>query len=163
MTTALVRTRTATLDDVEPVVAMHARCSPATLHRRFHVPVHEVPERLVRRMIAPPRGWSVVADQCGRVVGLGCAGPLSRTELEVGLLVEDAHQGSGVGSRMLRELAREGRVRGYRALICLAEADNGSVLPTVRRAGLDGVATIVDGVLEIVVPLPEARHLLRPA
>jgi hypothetical protein len=64
---------------------------------------------------------------------------------------------------MLRELAREGGVRGYRALICLAEADNGSVLPTVRRAGLDGVATIVDGLLEIVVSLPEPRHLLRPA
>ena len=164
MTTALVRTRTATLDDVEPVVAMHARCSPATLHRRFHVPVTAVPDRLARRLIAPPRGWSVVAEQCGQVVGLGCAGSLSRTELEVGLLVEDAHQGSGVGSRMLRELAREGRLRGYRTIVCLAEADNESVLPTVRRAGLDGVATVADGLLEIVVPLPvRPRGLLRPA
>jgi GNAT superfamily N-acetyltransferase len=164
MTTALVRTRTATLDDVEPVVALHARCSPATLHRRFHVPVTKVHERLARRLIAPPRGWSVVAEQCGQVVGLGCAGPLSRTELEVGLLVEDAHQGSGVGARMLRELAREGSVRGYRAIICLAESDNESVLPTVRRAGLDGVATVVDGLLEIVVPLPlRPRGLRRPA
>ena len=164
MTTALVRTRAATLDDVEPVVALHARCSPETLHRRFHVPVTEVHGRLVRRLIAPPRGWSVVAEQCGQVVGLGCAGPLSRTELEVGLLVEDARQGSGVGSRMLRELAREGRLRGYRAIICLAESGNESVLPTVRRAGLDGVATLVDGLLEIVVPLPvRPRGLLRPA
>ena len=164
MTTALVRTRTATLDDVEAVVALHARCSPETLHRRFHVPVTEVHDRLARRLIAPPRGWSVVAEQCGQVVGLGCAGPLSRTELEVGLLVEDARQGSGVGSRMLRELAREGRLRGYRAIICLAESGNESVLPTVRRAGLDGVATLVDGLLEIVVPLPvRPRGLLRPA
>jgi len=163
MTTALVRTRTATLDDLEPVVAMHARCSPTTLRRRFHVPVPEVHPRLVRRLIEPPRGWSVVAEQCGQVVGLGCAGPLSRTELEVGLLVEDAHQGSGVGARMLRELAREGGLRGYRAIICLAEPDNESVLPTVRRAGLDSVATVVDGLLEIVVSLPEPRHLLRPA
>ena len=164
MTTALVRTRTATLDDVEAVVALHARCSPETLHRRFHVPVTEVHDPLACRLIAPPRGWSVVAEQCGQVVGLGCAGPLSRTELEVGLLVEDARQGSGVGSRMLRELAREGRLRGYRAIICLAESGNESVLPTVRRAGLDGVATLVDGLLEIVVPLPvRPRGLLRPA
>ena len=154
MTTALVRTRTATLDDVEPVVALHARCSPATLHHRFHVPVPDVHDRLVRRLIAPPGGWSVLAEQRGQLVGLGCAGPLSRTELEVGLLVDDAHQGSGVGSRMLRELAREGRLRGYRAIICLAESDNASVLPTVRRAGLDGDATVVDGLLAIVVPLP---------
>ncbi len=164
MTTALVRTRTATLDDVEPVVALHARCSPTTLHRRFHVPVTDVPEPLVRRLIEPPRGWSVVAEQCGDVVGLGCAGPLSATELEVGLLVEDAHQGTGVGSRMLRDLAHEARLRGYHTLVCLAEADNESVLPTVRRAGLDGVATVRDGLLEILVPLPVRRRgLLRPA
>ena len=164
MTTALVRTRTATLDDVEPVVAMHARCSPATLHRRFHVPVTQVHAGLVRRLIAPPRGWSVLAEQRGRVVGLGCAGPLSRTEVEVGLLVEDTHQGSGIGSRLMREVARESRLRGYRTLICLAESANESVLPTVRRAGLDGVATVVDGLLEIVVPLPvRPGTLIRPA
>jgi GNAT superfamily N-acetyltransferase len=162
MTTALVRTRTATLDDVEPVVALHARCSPATLHRRFHTPLTEVDDRLVRRLLEPPRGWSVVAEQCGKVVGLGCAGALSRTELEVGLLVEDAHQGIGIGSRMLRELAREAGERGYRTLVCLAEAANESVLPTVRSAGLDGVASVTDGLLEIVAPLP-ARGLLRPA
>ena len=69
MTIALVRTRTATLDDdVARVVALHARCSPATLHRRFHVPVPEVHDRLVRRLIAPPGGWSVLAAKlrCGR-------------------------------------------------------------------------------------------------
>ena len=164
MTTALVRTRTASRDDVEPVVAMHARCSPRTLHRRFHVPMTDVPESLVRRLTEPPRGWSVVAEQCGEIVGLGCAGPLSPTELEVGLLVEDANQGTGVGSRLLRDLAHEARLRGYRTLLCLAEADNESVLPTVRRAGLDGVAAVRDGLLEIVVPLPARRHgLLRPA
>jgi hypothetical protein len=50
------------------------------------------------------------------------------------------------------------------AIICLAESDNASVLPTVRRAGLDGDATVVDGLLEIVVPLavwPEG-YLARP-
>ena len=164
MTTALVRTRTATPDDVEAVVALHARCSPATLHRRFHAPVTEVHGGLASRLIDPPRGWSVLAELCGEVVGLGCAGPLSRTELEVGLLVEDAHQGSGIGSRILRELAREGGLRGYRSIVCLAETDNESVLPTVRRAGLDGVVTDADGLLEIVVPLRARRgSLLRPA
>jgi len=164
MTTALVRTRTATLDDLGAVVAMHARCSPTTLHRRFHVPLPRVPDRVVRRLLDPPRGWSVLAEQCGQVIGLGCAGPLSGTELELGLLVEDAHQGSGVGSRMLRDLAGEARLRGYRTLVCLAEPDNESVLPTVRRAGLDGVTAVVDGLLEVVVPLPARQSgLSRPA
>jgi len=38
------------------------------------------------------------------------------------------------------------------------------VLPTVRRAGLDGVTAVRDGLLEILVPLPVRRRgLLRPA
>jgi L-amino acid N-acyltransferase YncA len=164
MTTALVRTRPATLDDVPAVVALHDRCSAETLRRRFHVPVSHVPPRLARRLVAPPHGWSVLAEQCGEVVGLASAGPLSRTTVEVGLLVEDLSQGTGVGSRMLRELAEEAAARGFRALVCLAEVDNESVLPTVRRAGLGGVPTHVDGLLEVVVALPgQPRGLRRPA
>ncbi|CAN5537584.1 GNAT family N-acetyltransferase [soil metagenome] len=164
MTTALVRTRPATLADVPAVVALHDRCSPETLRRRFHVPVSHVTPRLAGQLVAPRGGWSVVAEQCGEVVGLGCAGPSSEGTLEVGLLVEDLSQGTGVGSRMLRDLAHGAKQRGFRTLLCLAEADNESVLPTVRRAGLDGVPTLVDGFLEVVVPLPTELHdLQRPA
>jgi L-amino acid N-acyltransferase YncA len=164
MTTSLVRTRRATPDDVAAVVALHGRCSEETLHRRFHVPVTQVSERLARQLVAPRRGWSIVAEQCGEVVGLACAGPVSPTVLEVGLLVEDRHQSTGIGSRMLRDLARDAYARGYRSLLCLAEPDNESVLPTVRRAGLEGAPVVVDGLLEVVVALPARRRgLRRPA
>jgi L-amino acid N-acyltransferase YncA len=161
MTTSLVCTRLATPGDVDAVVALHARCSEETLHRRFHVPVSHVGERLARQLVSPRHGWSVLAEQCGQVVGLACAGPLSPTLLEVGLLVEDRHQSTGIGSRMLRDLSRDAHARGYRSLLCLAEPDNESVLPTVRRAGLEGTPAVVDGLLEVVVPLPARRRGLR--
>ncbi len=164
MTTSLVRTRRAALDDVDEVVALHARCSPDTLQRRFHVPGSYVAPRLARRLVAPVDGWSIVAEQRGCVVGLGCAGALSERVVEVGLLVEDLHQGTGIGSRLLRDLAVEARARDFHTLVCLAEADNESVLPTVHRAGLEGVPTLTDGLLEVVVPLhADARGLERPA
>ena len=164
MTTSLVRTRHATTDDVDGVVALHTRCSEETLRRRFHVPVTHVSPRLARGLVAPRDGWSVLAEQCGAVVGLGCAGALSSTAVEVGLLVEDLSQGTGIGSRMLRDLAQEARARGFDRLVCLAEADNESVLPTVRSAGLEGRAALVDGSLEVVVPLSAQPHdLQRPA
>jgi L-amino acid N-acyltransferase YncA len=156
VTTALVRTRTATLDDVAAVVALHERCAPETLRRRFHVPVLHVPARVARTLVEPPGGWSVVAEQGGAVVGLGCAGPVGAEDpgaVEVGLLVEDLSQGTGVGSRMLHDLAREAASRGFRRLVCVAEPDNCSVLPTVRRAGLVAEPALVDGLLEVVVPL----------
>jgi GNAT superfamily N-acetyltransferase len=154
MTTSLVRTRHATDDDVGAVLALYDRCSSQTLESRFHVPVVRVPERLVRALVHAGDGWSVVAEQGEEVIGHGCAGPLSADTVEVGLLVDDAFQGTGVGTRLLRDLAWSARERGYTALLCSVEPDNESVLPTVRRAGLRGVPTYADGVVEIAVALP---------
>jgi GNAT superfamily N-acetyltransferase len=163
-TTTLVRTRYAGVHDLEQVTAMHRRCSPETLHRRFHVPLPAVPERLVRRLLAPGTGWSLLAEQYGEVVGLASAGPLSDSELEVGLIVEDAHQGTGVGSRLLRDVAAEARTRGYAGIVCVTQPDNESMLRTVRRAGLEGSTRRTDGVVEIAIPLGSpAMGLEQPA
>jgi len=163
-TTTVARTRHAGVHDVDQVTAMHLRCSAETLHRRFHVPLPHVSPRLVRRLVAPTDGWSVLAELCGEVIGLACAGPVSDTEIEVGLLVEDAHQGTGVGTRLLRQVAADAAERGYRMLVLLAQPDNDSVLRTVRRAGLGGGSRWNDGVLEVTAPLPpDARELDRPA
>jgi L-amino acid N-acyltransferase YncA len=153
MTTTLVRTRQATADDVSAVLALHRRCSPQTLEQRFHVPVTSVPERLVRALVTPERGWSIVAEQGDRVIGHGCAGETSSEQVEIGLLVDDAHQGTGVGTRLMRDLASTAAERGYDSLLCAVEPDNESVLPTVHRAGLEAVTSCVDGVVEIEVPL----------
>lgn len=153
MTTSLVRTREATADDVGAVHALYENCSPHTLEARFHVPVARVGERLVRALVTPRDGWSVLVEQHGEVIGHGCAGPLSPTRVEIGLLVDDAFQGTGVGSRLVRELAASAAARGYLSMVCYVAPDNESVLPTVRRAGLHGIVADVDGLLEIDVPL----------
>ncbi len=164
MTTSLVRTRHATAHDVTALVAMHGRCSSDTLRRRFHTPVAQVSARLVEELVTPLDGWSVVAEQCDDLVGLACAGPLAPGVVEVGLLVEDAHQGTGIGARMTRELALEASLRGYSTLVCLTQPDNDSVERTVRRAGLDCATSRGDGVLEVVAALPvRAGRLRHPA
>ncbi|NUR06407.1 MAG: GNAT family N-acetyltransferase [Nocardioidaceae bacterium] len=161
MTTSLVRTRLAVPDDVGTVHALVERCSPATLHARFHVPTDRLPARVVERLVLPRRGWSLVAEQCGTVVGHGCVGEVSRRSLEVGLLVEDAQHGRGIGSRLMRDLAAGAAARGYRSLVCVAQPDNEGVVPTINKAGLDALCTWVDGLLEIEVPLPVADPRLR--
>jgi ribosomal protein S18 acetylase RimI-like enzyme len=163
MTTSLVRTRLATVEDVRSVGALYDRCSAQTLQRRFHTPVWNLSDRMVRRLISPPDGWSLVATRGQEVVGHGCAGPVSPTTVEVGLLVDDACQGTGVGTRLMRDLAGSAAERGYASLVCLVEPDNESVLSTVRRAGLAGVPSYVDGLLEIDVALPQSLGRQRPA
>jgi GNAT superfamily N-acetyltransferase len=105
-----------------------------------------------------------VAEQHGEVVGLACVGATSAVEVEVGLVVQDEHQGLGVGSRLLREVALDAAERGYADLVCVGESDNTGLLPTVRRAGLRGVANRSDGVVEVWVPLAAVDDgLPRPA
>jgi GNAT superfamily N-acetyltransferase len=154
MTTSLVRTRYAARDDTPAVLDLYERCSRETLRRRFHQPLARVPERLVRGLVEPPHGWSLLAEQGEAVVGHGCAAPLSATTVEVGLLVDDAVQGTGVGTRLVRDLAASAAARGFAGLVCSVEPDNEAVLRTVRRAGLDGTPAYVDGVVEIRVELP---------
>lgn len=153
MTTSLVRTRHATVDDVPAVLEMHERCSLQTLEHRFHVPVTRLTERLVRSLVTPPHGWSIVAEQGDEVVGHACAAEIAPARVEVGLLVDDAFAGTGIGTRLMRELAVVAASRGYLSMLCAVEPDNESVLPTVRRAGLEAVTSYVDGVIEIDVSL----------
>lgn len=164
MTTSLVRTRHATFEDVGSVLALLERCTPQTLEHRFHVPVERVSERLVRELVTPLRGWSIVAEQGGEVIGHGCAAETSAYQVEVGLIVDDAFQAMGVGTRLMRDLASAAAERSYGSLLCSVQPDNHSVLPTVRRAGLPSVQSYVDGVVEIEVALLEhPSHLRRPA
>jgi ribosomal protein S18 acetylase RimI-like enzyme len=164
MTTALVRTRQATADDLADVVSLFGRCTPATLESRFHAPVQRVPERMVRALLAPPGGWSVLAHQGPEVVGHACAAPVGRRAVDIGLLVDDAFQGTGIGTRLVRDLAAAARERGYGLLTCTVAPDNDAVLSTVRRAGLDGVSRYEDGIVEIEVPLGAGvRELELPA
>lgn len=164
MTTTLVRTRQAAADDLADVISLFERCSPATLESRFHVPVRRVPERVVRALLAPPGGWSVLAHQGQEVVGHACAAPVGAAAVEIGLLVDDAFQGTGIGTRLVRDLATTARERGYGLLTCTVSPGSDAVLSTVRRAGLDGVSRYDDGVVEIEVPLGAGvRELDLPA
>lgn len=146
------------LSDLDLVEAMHRRCSDLSLYRRFHTPLPRVPARMVRQMLAPNAGWSLVAQlqgepAQGHVVGLASVAPLSVAEVEVGLLVEDRHQRQGLGTRLLYGVAMDAAARGYDSITCLTQPDNGAVLTTVRRAGLIGRVVWRDGLLKISIPL----------
>jgi ribosomal protein S18 acetylase RimI-like enzyme len=164
MTTSLVSIRYGAPQDVAAVTALHDRCSDRSLYRRYHAPLPRLPGRLARQLLCPDGGWSLLAERAGEVVAMACAGPLSSTDLEVGLLVQDACQGRGIGVRLLRELATSAAGRGYRALHCLTQPDNDAALATIRRTGLVHTPVRGNGLLRIEMPLqPEERVRPRPA
>jgi GNAT superfamily N-acetyltransferase len=158
MTTSLMRTRHATEHDVTALRCMLERCSPQTLEHRFHGPLAPVPDRLLRELVNPPLGWSLLAEQGAELVGHGCAAPLSTTSVEIGLLVDDAFQGTGVGARLVRDLALGAVERGFASMRCSVAPDNLAVLPTVRKAGLEARSAYVDGIVELDITLPAAHR-----
>lgn len=149
----LVTTRYGGATDHASVAALHARCSERTLTRRFHSPLPRSSDTLIRQILQPENGWSVLAEHDGDVVAMACVGPLSTEDLEVGILVEDAFQGAGLGTRLLREVASEALARGYRTLLCLTHPDNHAVLGVARSAGLTARTSTGDGVMTIVMAL----------
>ena len=116
-------------------------------------------------MVSPTDGWSLVAECAGQVIGFACAAPVSAYEVEVGLLVEDAHQHKGLGTRMLHEVARETAGRGYQTLQLLTQPENDRVLATVQKAGLIGRVSWNDDLLCVSMPVHRLvpSELPRPA
>jgi GNAT superfamily N-acetyltransferase len=145
--------RPGTAADHARVAALHDRCSDGTRFRRFHAPLPRTPSTVVRRTLEPDAGWSVLAEAGGDVVGIASVGPLSTCDLEVGILVEDRHQGRGIGTGLLRAVAAEAGAGGFRTLLCLTQPDNGAVLATVARAGLPARASCHDGLMSVTIPL----------
>ncbi|MEU6644162.1 GNAT family N-acetyltransferase [Saccharomonospora sp. NPDC046836] len=123
--------------DADAVLALHGRCSAATLFHRYHTGMHTVPRRWLHRLLVPPRGLSVVAV-CGReVIALGQLIPKPFTDVaEISLLVEDAWQRNGLGTALLRRLAVLASARGCRELVAMSLPSGDGIRRTALRAGL---------------------------
>ena len=130
-----LRVRPGTGDDLPRLVAMHARCSDDTVHRRYHSAMPRLAPRLAHGLLQPEQGWSVVAARGPDLLGIAVYAADRDGTYDVGLLVEDRWQRQGVGTRL----------RGIPALTCTTQSDNSSVPRTIRRAGFDPHISVVDG------------------
>jgi GNAT superfamily N-acetyltransferase len=142
--------RPGVLADSDAVADLHTRCSMRTLFSRYHSGMRTVPRRWLHRLLSPPRGTTVVAQCADSVVALG---QLIRTSTpdsaEVSLLVEDAWQGRGVGTALLRRLASAGRAAGYSELVAWCLPAETGLLRTAAAAGLTTSVRREDGLLRV--------------
>jgi GNAT superfamily N-acetyltransferase len=153
--------RPAAPGDAAAVHRMFERCSAETRCGRFHGLLHALPEGyLAEALTADAALHDALVAECaeaGELVALGSARAVGDRAVEIGLLVEDAAQRRGVGTRLLLALAARARSRGVTDLHCDVLHRNRALLGTLRRT-LGPTAIRSDGpVLHASVRLLDGR------
>lgn len=141
--------------DREAALAMHDRCSPATLARRYHGPAEDA-DRYLDHLLSPRFGHSLAVETAaGRLVALGHL-LWDGEENEVALLVEDTWQHRGIGAVLLRRLVELAAEAGRSSVYAVTRASNSGVAALMRGLGLPLDYHVEDGTLVLTATLPAA-------
>lgn len=147
-----ITVRRADTDDLAASRAMHERCSPATLRRRYHGPTDEA-DRYLDHLLSPRFGRTLAAQTAsGRIVALGHL-LWDGDETEVALLVEDDWQRRGIGGELLRRLVSMARDAGTERVYAVTQASNTAMVATMRGLGLPLDYQIEEGTLVVTARL----------
>ena len=149
-----VRLRAATSADALLVGALHARCSPATRRSRFLSPTPR---------LGPGELESLLGGQAVLAVTIDGGSAVAVANLDTDadgpgagrctVLVDDAWQGRGLGTALVRRVADAAAEQGLVELTGRARPDDLGVVALLRRAGLGPAAEITDGVVHLRAPL----------
>ncbi|MFR0354070.1 GNAT family N-acetyltransferase [Streptomyces sediminimaris] len=138
--------------DLEAARAMHERCSPRTLGRRYHGPVGDA-DRYLGHLLSPRFGRTLaVQTASGRVVGLGHL-LWDGDETEVALLVEDKWQRRGIGGQLLQRLVSMAAEARCESVYAVTQASNTGMVAAMRGLGLPLDYQIEEGTLVITARL----------
>lgn len=157
-----VRLRAAEVGDGPLVAALHARCSPGSRRSRFLSPAPRLHPDELAALLGPsssPTGLhtvlAVTADG-GSAVGIANldAEPGDAGSARVAVLVEDAWQGRGLGTALLRHIAEVAAERGLAELRGSARPDDVGITRLLRRAGLRPAAEILGTEVRLRAALP---------
>jgi RimJ/RimL family protein N-acetyltransferase len=114
--------------DTEALRRMFYRLSADTVYRRFFRPIHEPSASVLRYLCAVDhdrRDALVAVDPAGEVIAVARYDRLGDSdEAEVAVVVEDAWQGHGIGSRLVRKLGALAESRGLQVFTATMLGDN---------------------------------------
>lgn len=115
--------------------------SDRSRRRRFFAPVRELSADLLASVAraAGPRERNVAAVAGGEIVALAQCIAVTRREAEFALAVDDAWQGLGLGTRLLRTLCDHAREAGFETLAGDVLADNWPMLACAVALGFEAI------------------------
>ncbi|HEX8346690.1 MAG TPA: GNAT family N-acetyltransferase [Actinoplanes sp.] len=144
-------------DDAAGIVDLHSRMSDRTRYLRYFSPYPRIPERDLERFVTVDHdlreAFVVIAG--GRIAAVGRyerLGPDS-PDAEVAFVVEDAHQGRGIGSVLLEHLAQAAREVGISRFVAEVLPQNGGMLRVFSDFGYQVQRQYADGVVHLSFPI----------
>ena len=144
--------RRADPSDRDAAVALHDRCSTATLRRRYHGPTKDS-DRYLSHLLEPRFGQTLTVETPdGDLVALAHL-MWDDDSAEVAVLVEDAWQRRGLGSELVRRLAALAGDAGIGQVYAVTTSSNSGMVATLRRLGVPLDYQVEDGTLVITAHL----------
>jgi acyl-CoA synthetase (NDP forming)/GNAT superfamily N-acetyltransferase len=144
-------------EDAPAIVEFHSRMSARTRYLRYFSPYPRIPERDLERFVNVDHhdreAFVIVSGSrimaVGRYERLGPESP----DAEVAFVVEDAHQGRGIGSVLLEHLAEAARENGIARFVAEVLPQNGGMLRVFSDFGYQVQRQYADGVVHLSFPI----------
>ena len=135
-------------DDATRLVEFYSRVSDESKYLRFFAPYPKLSAKDVERFthVDLDRRVAFVVTLHDLIIGIGRYDAVTEDEAEVAFLVEDAHQGRGVGQLLLEHLAQAARERGIRRFVAEVLPTNHRMLQIFREMGYQVEGTVEEGV-----------------
>jgi len=150
---ATVHIRPITPEDADGLLGLHARSSERTRYLRFFGPYPRVPDKDLFRFthVDHHDRVALIVVLADELIAVGRYERLvDRDEAEVAFLVEDAHQGRGLGSVLLEHLAAAAQECGIRRFVAEVLAENRKMVSIFREAGYEPSRSFEEGVIHLV-------------
>jgi acyl-CoA synthetase (NDP forming)/GNAT superfamily N-acetyltransferase len=150
-------------EDADGINGLMERSSDQTRYYRFFGPMKRLSEKDLHRFTHVDH-----VDRVAFVVLLGdqivAVGRFDRypgtDDAEVAFLVEDEHQGRGLGSVLLEHLAAAARERGIKRFVAEVLAQNSKMVRVFQDAGYHSERSYEDGVVHLTFPIDQTEDAL---
>ena len=151
--------RMAHADDRERLRALHARLSKETVYFRYFSAKPKLSERWIDVLthVDPKRHVVLLALEGDDAIAMASYDRRGDTDCaEVAFLVDDAHQGRGLGTILLHRLAAIARAHGIHAFVADTLLRNDAMLAVFRDSGLPSHHDLAHGVVHLTLAIDPA-------
>ncbi|HMO95919.1 MAG TPA: GNAT family N-acetyltransferase [Tepidiformaceae bacterium] len=141
-----VRIRPILPTDVPNLLEFHSRLSVNTTRLRFFTPMRRLSPQFAEHLCTVDfvKRTAFVVSPAGAdtIFGVGRYEAESETSAELAFVVEDAKQGTGVGSLLMNRLIDHARARGFERLTAVVLCENEHMLTLFRESPYLGEITM---------------------